>query len=321
MTLNAIYELIHEDLSKVEDCLRAVTNVDFLPLSNLLEHSLKSGGKRIRPALALLAGRFYEYNLARLVPLATTLELSHIATLIHDDSIDHSPVRHSRPTINSLWGEEKAILLGDYLFAKAGETIVATGNLRVTKLHAQAIMNISSGELTQAFNAFNLEQTRQDYLYRISRKTASLFSFATESGAILSQAPQRSIKALKEYGHNIGVAFQIVDDILDFIGTEEELGKPIGSDLAQGTLTLPAMMVLERYPGDNPIKRLFQGDDLPQNIKAAMEIIRNSSIVPECYELASFYSSKACQNLELLPDTPARRPLAELADYIVNRRK
>ncbi|GAH59049.1 unnamed protein product, partial [marine sediment metagenome] len=178
-----------------------------------------------------------------------------------------------------------------------------------------------SGELEQAFNAFNLEQTREDYFQRVSRKTASLFSIATESGAILSQAPQRSIEVLKGYGYNLGVAFQIVDDILDFIGTEEELGKPVGSDLAQGTLTLPAMLVLERYPEDNPVKKLFQNRDKQENIELAIELIRNSSIVQECYGIASDYCSKACHNLNLLPDKPSRQALIELADYVIRRKK
>ena len=149
------------------------------------------------------------------------------------------------------------MLFGDYLFAKSGEFAATTGNLRVIMLFIQTLRIISSGELNQTFNAFNLEQTRDHYLQRIARKTASLFAMATESGAILSQAPEESVRILREYGYNLGVAFQIVDDILDFIGTEEEMGKPIGSDLAQGTLTLPAMLLLERYPEDNPVKEIF----------------------------------------------------------------
>jgi octaprenyl-diphosphate synthase len=182
-------------------------------------------------------------------------------------------------------------------------------------------MTLSSGELAQAVNAFNLDQTRQQYLQRISAKTASLISLATESGAILSQAPEKSVEALKEYGHNLGIAFQIVDDILDFIGTEEEMGKPAGADLAQGTLTLPAMLVLERYPGDNPVTRLFRDEDRQKNIRLAIELVSNSSIPEECYALASDYCAKACRNLDLLPDNASRRSLIALAEYVVKRRK
>ena len=137
----------------------------------------------------------------------------------------------------------------------------------------------------------------------------------------MSQAPEKSIEVLKGYGYNLGIAFQIVDDILDFIGTEEELGKPVGSDLAQGTLTLPAMLVLERYPEDNPVKRLFQNRDKQENIELAIELIRNSSIVQECYGVASDYCAKACHNLSLLPDNPSRQALIQLANYVIRRKK
>ena len=319
--LSTIYEPIQEDLVKVEARLRSVCEVDSPWLSKLLEHSLRNGGKRIRPALVLLSGKFYNYDLSYLLPMATAVEVLHTATLVHDDAIDNSLVRRGHPTINKVWGEDKAILLGDYLLAKSEELVADTQNLRVIKLFAQTIMAISSGELNQAFSAFNLEQTRRQYLQRISGKTACLLSLATESGAILSQAPEKSIEALKGYGHNLGIAFQIVDDILDFIGTEEEMGKPIGSDLAQGTLTLPAILLLERYPEDNPVRRLFQNEDRRRNIGLAMELVRNSSITEECYAVASDYCARACHNLSLLPDNASRRSLIKLADYVVKRRK
>jgi len=321
LPLSTIYEPVQEDLLKVEDKLRLVSKVDFPELSKLLDYSLKGGGKRIRPALTLLTGKFYDYNLSRLLPMATAIELMHVATLVHDDAIDKSSVRRGRPTINKLWDEDKAVLLGDYLFAKAGEFAAVTQNLRVIRLFAQTLIIISSGELVQSFNAFNLEQTHEHYLHRISCKTASLFSLPTEAGAILSQAPEESIKALKNYGYNLGIAFQIVDDILDFVGTEAEMGKPIGSDLAQGTLTLPAMLLLERYPEDNPVKRLFRNENKQKNIKLAIELVCNSSITQECYAVASDYCSRACQNLELLPDNASRQALERLANYVVNRKR
>ena len=290
-------------------------------LTELLTHSLKGGGKRIRPALTLLSGKFYNYDLDCLLPMATAVEIMHTATLIHDDAIDKSPVRRGRPTINRVWDNEKAILLGDYLIAKSGALVVTTRNQRVMKLLDQTLMTITGGELAQSFSAFNPEQTRQHYLHRIISKTASLFSLVTESGAILSQAPAKSAKILKEYGHNLGIAFQIVDDIMDFAGTEKEMGKPVGSDLAQGTLTLPAMLLLERYPEDNPVRKVFQNRGGQENIRQAIELVRSSSIVPECYKVASDYCAKACRNLKLLPDTASRQSLIDLADYVVERRR
>ena len=321
MELDTIYKPIQKELDKVEDRLRSVKKVDSSHLSTLLDHSLQSNGKRIRPALTLLSGKFYDYNLDYLLPMAAAVELMHTATLVHDDAIDNSLIRRGRPTINKLWGEEKAVLLGDYLFAEAGAFTATTKNLRVIKHFADTLKTISSGELNQAFNAFNLEQSRSQYLQRVAKKTAALFSLATESGAVLSQAPEESIQILIEYGHNLGIAFQIVDDILDFIGSEEELGKPIGSDLAQGTLTLPAILILEHYPEENPVKRLFSSQDEQDNIKLAIELVRNSPITQECYQVASDYCAKACHNLKLLPDNTSRQSFIELADYIINRKR
>jgi geranylgeranyl pyrophosphate synthase len=320
--LTTIYEPIQQDLVQVEDRLKTACEVDFPHLSQLLDYSLRSGGKRVRPALVLLSAKFYRYDLECLLPMAAAIEVLHTATLVHDDAIDNSLVRRGCPTVNKEWGEDKAILLGDYMLAKAEELVADTQNLRVIKLFARTIMTLCSGELNQAFNAFNLEQTEQQYLGRIAGKTASLLTLATESGAILSQAPEESVGALKEYGYNLGIIFQIVDDVLDFIGTEEEMGKPVGSDLAEGTLTLPAMLLLQRYPGDNPVRRLFQhqGDD-GENIKLAIEQVRSSSIIPECYQLASDYCAQAHRNLDLLPDNASRRSLMELADFVMARRK
>jgi geranylgeranyl pyrophosphate synthase len=324
LELKTIYKLVQGDLAKVERQIRSVAEVDFPGLAELLKHILL-GGKAIRPALTLLSARFYDYDFDRLLPMATSVELMHTSTLVHDDAIDKSAVRRGRPTVNSLWGEDRAVLLGDYLFAKAGEFAALTGDLRVIRLFAQTLQIISSGELRQTFDAFKLEQSRQQYFERITAKTASLFSLSTQSGAILSQAPEPSVQALRVYGTNLGIAFQIVDDVLDFTGTEKELGKPVGSDLAQGTLTLPAMLLLERYPEDNPVKELFTNRDMPEifqqlQIKRAIEAVANSSIVEECYLIASDYCAQARQELDLLPDKPVRKALEEVADFVVSRK-
>ena len=321
MELSTIYAPIQEDLISVEDRLRSVSRVDFHHLSELLDYSLKSTGKRIRPALTLISGKFYDYDPGHLISMATAVEILHTATLVHDDSIDNSSVRRGRPTINALWSDEKAVLLGDYLFAEAGAMTASTDNLRAIKLFAQTLKTISSGELNQSFNAFNVGQSRTQYFQRVAQKTSALFSMATEYGAAMSQAPEESIQILIKYGYDLGIAFQIVDDILDFVGTEEELGKPIGSDLAQGTITLPSMLLLERYPADNPIKRLVDSKDRQVEIKRAIEMVRNSSIIQECYQVASDYCALACANLKLLPDKVGRQSLIDLADFITIRKK
>jgi len=324
MQLNKIYELVRQDLLKVEEQFQLLVDNqrdNFPELHEMLSQILV-GGKVIRPTLTLLSGKFYEYDLKRLLPMAIASELLHIATLVHDDAVDKASIRRGRPTINKIWGLERAVILGDYLFAQAGEFAAATNNLRVVRLFAQTLGTISRAELRQGFSAFNLKQTYEEYIERIAGKTAALFAMATESGAVLSRAPEEAIQGLKEYGYNLGIAFQIVDDILDFVSTEAAIGKPVGSDLAQGTVTLPSLLLMQRYPEDNPVKRIFNNEgEKQQNIKQAIEIICNSGIIEECYRTASDYSNKACRNLSLLPDNPSRQALLGLADYVVQRKK
>ncbi|MEE8419214.1 MAG: polyprenyl synthetase family protein [Dehalococcoidales bacterium] len=325
MELEAIYAPIQNDLAEIEDRLKAVSDPeqigDFPHLSELLEYSLRSNGKRIRPVLTLLAGRFYDYDNDNLLSMATAVEIMHTATLVHDDAIDNAGTRRGRQTVNKKWSDEKAVLLGDYLFAEAGALTASTDNLRAIKLFAQTLKTISSGEINQADNAFNLHQNRPQYIKRVAQKTAALFRMATESGAAMSQAPEEAIQVLIDYAYNVGIAFQIVDDILDFTGTEEELGKPAGSDLAQGTLTLPAMLLLEYNPRNNPVEKFFNNRDRPDYIKQAIDEIRDSSILGECYQLAEEYCATACRDLTQLPAGDSRESLKELAGFVTSRKK
>jgi octaprenyl-diphosphate synthase len=319
LDLHQIYAPVVDDLIKVEEVIKSVSDVDFIWLSQLLKHSLGAGGKRIRPALTLLSGKFYNYDLKYLSPMAIAIELMHTATLIHDDAIDKSSMRRGRPTIYKLWGPDAAVLLGDYLFAKAGVSSSETQNVRTIKLFSETLMIISRGELNQGINSFNIKQTREDYFQRIYGKTASLFCLSTESGGILSQAPENVVGSLKQYGYHLGIAFQVVDDILDFVATEAELGKPAGSDLLQGTFTLPAMMLNERYPDRNPVKSLFETRDR-NYISLAIEQIRGSSIVDDCYKIARQYCDNACLQIKDLPENIYRRSLSDLADFVVTRK-
>jgi len=318
LELSQIYASIQGDLDKVKERLKSISQVDFPWLSEQLGYVVKETGKGIRPALTLLSGKFYNYDLTCLLPMAVSVELMHTSTLVHDDAIDKSAVRRGQPTINRIWGEEIAVLMGDYLFAKAGEFVADTQTPRVVKLFSQTLATISSGEIGQFLGAFKLEQNREHYFHRIYGKTASLFALATESGAILSQAPEESVVTLREYGSNLGTAFQIVDDVLDFTSTEAAMGKPVGSDLTQGTLTLPAMLLVERYPEDNPVKRLFETGD-KKHVEAAIEMVRDSSIIEDCYKIASEFCAKACRNLDLLPENANRQALVDLTEYVINQ--
>ncbi len=316
MELKQIYAPVRADLNKVNATLKSISRIDFAWLAAQLGHIVRGTGKGIRPALTLLAGKPFQYDLTYLLPMAVSVELMHTATLVHDDAIDKADTRRGLETINSLWGDEIAILMGDYLFAKAGEYVADTQTPRVVKLFSQTLGIISSGEIGQFRAAYHAPQSRDEYLRRIYSKTAALFSLATQSGAILSRAPEAAVAVMKEYGDNLGIAFQIVDDILDFTSTEAALGKPVGSDLEQGTLTLPAMLVAERRPGDNPVERYFATRDEASR-KEAIEMVLDSDIIAACYQTARGYGTAALRNLSSIPDTPARRSLADLAEFVL----
>jgi len=320
MSLNDIYSPVVSDLEEVERALVAAAHVEDPLLADLLQYAVGSHGKRLRPALTLLCGKFYNYDPALLVPMAAAVELLHTATLVHDDIVDHSPVRRGKPTVSQAWGENRALLLGDYLCAKAGRLCADTDNLRVIKLFAQTLMTISGGEVRQTAYVFDIKRARDYYFSWISAKTACLFSLACESGAILSRSPENIITALRNYGHNFGIAFQVVDDVLDFTGDENEVGKPVGSDLSEGAVTLPSILYAEAYPEDGVIKTAIESKK-PTDVAKAVANIRGSKVISESMEIASDFCSRACQAIEVLPDSSFRRPFIDLAAFIIERRK
>jgi octaprenyl-diphosphate synthase len=319
MTTTSLYGPVQADLALVEETLAAVCRVDHEPLAKMLELALSGAGKRIRPALVLLAGTFGHYRLDLLVPLAASVELLHTATLVHDDVIDNSEVRRGRPTVNKAFQNSIAVMVGDYMFAHAAELVTRTGSLEVVKLFAHTLMVMAKGEIGQDVRAYDVRQDVQEYLARIAGKTASLFATACQGGAMVAQVPEPWAKALWDYGHHLGMAFQIVDDILDFTGNEAELGKPVGSDLLQGTLTLPSLLLMQRWPDDNPVQRYFQ-ERRPELVAEAVAIIRASDIPEECHDMACRFGEAAKAALTPLPATAARRTLEGLVDYILQRR-
>jgi geranylgeranyl pyrophosphate synthase len=319
---NSVFEPVETELVRVEEGIKAIADVEYPWLAELLDYIVNSGGKRVRPALTLLAGKINSRcKPDLLIPVATGVELLHTASLVHDDTIDLSTRRRGKPTAASIWGWGIATLAGDYLFSKAAEFVSQANNVRADRLFAQTLMALCTGELEESFSSFDQNQTRVSYLTKIGNKTASLFSMATEAAGIVNEAPEEEISALKTYGYNVGMAFQIVDDILDFTSDEEKLGKPVASDLLQGNLTLPAIMLRERYPEDNPIKAIFENRGKEKSLECAIEMVRDSGIISDCYRVAQEFTSGACQTLKTLPDNQCRRALIELANYVVEREK
>jgi len=322
MKVASVYGPVQEDLRLVDDTLDGIKHLDDYPaLSKMLAHVLDGGGKRIRPAIALLAGKFGDYDPDLHVPLAASIELLHAATLVHDDVIDASPTRRSRPTANELFNNSAAVMLGDYMFAHSAELIARTDNTAVVRLFARTIMAIAGGELHQDMSAYDYGQDTMSYFGRIEGKTASLFATSAEGGAMVARCPRDERESLRLFGLNVGMAFQVVDDILDFAGDEGEMGKPIGSDLLQGTLTLPSLLLMERYPKDNPVKKAFRSRKPRADLVAeAVYMVLDSDILNESYAVARDFRDRALAALRPLPDTPARSALEDIADYVLERR-
>jgi geranylgeranyl pyrophosphate synthase len=316
----AIYDPVQNDLRLVEDSIRRVGLVEYPLLAELLQHVLVTRGKRVRPALVLLSASFHEYRLEFLIPLATAIELLHTATLVHDDLIDNSPVRRGIPTLHSRTSKAATVLVGDYLFANAAAICTETHNVRVMRVFGEALMTICDGELKQLFTAGFWRQSRDEYYQKIEKKTASLLRTASETGAILSGAPEHHVEALRQYGHYLGMAFQVVDDVLDYVGNEVELGKPVGSDLRQGMITLPGLRLLELDPSNRALYRIFDdGDASDDAIQDVIEAVRTSGAIPFSLDEARRFARLAVGHLSDLPDTPGRRALENLSEYVVER--
>ncbi len=320
----AIYAPVARRLVQVEERLRQVCQTDIADLNPLLDYALASGGKRVRPALTLLAAEFYEHPQERSLIMASAVELLHLATLIHDDTVDNAGMRRGKPTINKIYGNHVAVLLGDYLFATSATFVCDTGVVRVIRRFSETIMELASGQLIEFFTTFEPSKARRLYDERIYRKTASLFRTSAESGAILSGAPESQVAALRQYGYNIGMAFQIVDDLLDVQGEASEIGKPVGNDLLQGVLTLPAIMLMERYPNDHSIDKLFAaiqaGDaSVPELLQHSIDMISESGIITDCFAVIRGYCADASEALDTLPDCAPRRSLTQMVDYIRER--
>ena len=318
---SALYGPVAEDLILVEDLLESVKRVELAPLRLMLDHALAPRGKRLRPALVLLAGSFGDYNLNRLVPLGTAIELLHTASLVHDDVVDGAESRRGRPTANAVFDNALTVLLGDFMFANAAEMVTRTGSLPVTRLFALALMKMTSGELDQDAAAFDVARDVQHYLWRIGGKTAALFGHASQGGALLAQCTEGQVEALRSYGYNLGMAFQIVDDILDFTGDEAEMGKPAGGDLIEGTITLPALFYLDSAPRENPVRSFLSADGersdyLPDALAAVVE----SDAIGRAQGMAQEFVDRALEGLSALEATDARRTLEELSGYVLTRR-
>jgi geranylgeranyl pyrophosphate synthase len=318
-TVNFLFP-IQELMVQVEECLHSQADGHHPDLSGALDHLLSSGGKRIRPAIALLAGNMLGADKQCLVPLAAALELLHTATLVHDDLIDGALFRRGIATLNARWSPAATVLTGDYIFARAARLAAAASSLPVMKLFAETLSTIVNGEITQLFSSRGLAN-RDDYYNRIYAKTASMFEAACTSAALLSPVDETIVQKMHSFGYDIGMAFQIVDDILDFTGEQATLGKPVASDLRQGLITLPALYYLEVYPDDLDMKAILNGNNSEKpELDRLILSIRESGVIPKAMVEAEQFVDQGLEILLDMPDNPERHALEDLSRYIVDRR-
>lgn len=315
------FSTISADLERVEQKMKRSLQTPNKYLTDVLLYILESGGKRIRPALALLATKFGQTESDRAISLAGAIELLHTATLVHDDLIDNSLLRRGKTTLNAQWSGGATVLAGDLIFAQSAALAAETENVRVISLFARTLGTICRGELTQLFARPWREQTREDYQDRIYSKTASLIATATEAGGILAGLPENQIEGLRAYGRNIGMAFQIIDDVLDFVGDERELGKPTGSDLRQGTVTLPTMYFVQNHPFDESVVRVLDRQETDEKVIAQVVArIAESDAISASLEEARQFVREGKDALRVLPDHPSREAMLALADYVIDRK-
>ena len=311
---------VQSGLQEVEARLRSQSDGAHPDLGATLEYLVSSGGKRIRPALVLLIGQMLGAPNDRLITLAAAVELLHTATLVHDDLIDGALLRRGNPTLNARWSPPATVLTGDYIFARAAKLAADTDHLLLMKLFAETLAVIVNGELTQLFTARGLT-SRENYYKRIYAKTASLIEMATRTAAMVSPVDETVVESMRVYGYNLGMAFQIVDDVLDFTGEQGEVGKPVGSDLLQGLVTLPAIYYAEAHPGDQDVICLTSGCySEHERMDRLVQAVRKSPGIKNSLDEAQEYIKKALQQLAGMPDGVERQALEDLARYTVTRK-
>lgn len=313
------FSLVSADIEALEGILEQAAAPQDSTMRRLLGLVLPGSGKRLRPVMALLCGRINQYDPDRLMPFAAALELLHTATLVHDDVVDESPVRRGEPTLSAQIKNSIAVLVGDYLFAQAAAHAVATSHLSVISAFTRTSMDIVTGQIDESWADGSMSLTRERYLKRIGGKTAALFALAAEGGAMLSNASEKAVQALGQFGYKLGLAFQIVDDILDVMGDERNLGKPVGSDIRQGVVTLPALLVRDLVPA-SLFESAYKGDGHREEaIESLLHVIRTEGGVERSYAEADRLKAEACSALQIIPDSPVREALLDLAEFVVQR--
>jgi len=322
MNLAKTYSYLKNDLNTIEHALNKVIQAEHPVLREASTQLLKAGGKRIRPVFVLLSGKFGDFNMDEIKTIAVSLELIHMATLVHDDVIDEASLRRGKPTIKHHYGNRVAMYTGDYILARALESITMIEKPAIHQSLSEAIVEVCIGEIEQIKDKYNTNQNIRHYLRRIKRKTALLIATSCKLGAISAGLSENQTKKLYKYGYYIGMSYQIIDDILDFTSTSKVLGKPSGNDLRQGNITLPVLIAMEDQHFAKTITDVFQNPSeiRDEDVKGLINKINQSDVIEQSYQLSEKYLFKALEVIQDFPDHRAKQTLENIARYIGKRR-
>ncbi len=314
--------LIDDDLSAVNEEIltRMHSQVDLIP--ELADYLVSAGGKRLRPMLTLAAAKLCGFDGRSHIALATAVEFIHTATLLHDDVVDGSELRRGKTAANLVYGNQSTVLVGDYLFSRSFQLMVTTGHLRVLDILSNAAAVIAEGEVLQMATANNTATTEDTYLQVIQAKTAALFAAATQVGAVIASRPDAEEEALESYGRNLGIAFQLVDDALDYSGSQAKLGKSVGDDFREGKITLPVVLAFRR--GDDEERAFWKrtmekGEQTDADLEHAMALLEKHGTVAATIERARHYGSMAEDALAIFPESETRTVLQDLVEFCISR--
>ena len=322
-SLDALGSLVAEDMKRVNEIViaRMQSKVPLIP--ELAGHIIAAGGKRLRPMLTLATARLCGHEGDRHLGLAASVEFIHTATLLHDDVVDESMLRRGRDTANAIWGNQPSVLVGDFLFTRAFQLMVEDGSLEVLDILSTASALIAEGEVAQLITSNDTSTTEQAYLDVIRGKTAQLFAAAARVGAVVADRPRAEADALESYGMNLGIAFQLVDDALDYAARQAELGKTVGDDFREGKITLPVILAFMRGSEDERCfwRRALEGDEQTEtDLAEAIRLMERHGTIADTLARARHYGAIARDALGLFPDHPIKRALAEAIDFAIERR-
>ncbi len=320
--MSGFTQIIQKDLEKLESSIDELISTRVSYIKEIVTYIIKSGGKRVRPVLVMLCSKLCGYRGRKHIPYAAIIEFIHTATLLHDDVVDNAKTRRGLSTVNTVWGNEPSVLVGDFLYSRSFELMSRDGNNEILKTISKVTTALSEGEILEIVKTADVETTEKDYYEIIGNKTAVLFGAACEIGAILGQRPDNERRALRNFGYDLGIAFQLMDDVLDYTSYNDVLGKRVGTDLKEGKVTLPLIHILRNAGEKNKarIEKIFAKQRITQrDFDRVLAIIEKNGGIAYTLEATERHLTQAKRYLDVFPASRYKTALLELADYMLKR--